>query len=139
MKISVRSNKRPKIKFLLVREFICPISFSRRWLTRYKKRQKFRPAVYFSLARIFHHASWNIRFLVSTISCTILSMFIAYHRTRLFVISKFRGWQNTDDKNARITNACYIVYVYIYLCVRIRVPRVQKHYQMAFKVCRAFD
>lgn len=106
-------------------------SLSADW--RDKSTETFGPAVYFSLARIFRHASQKVLSLVSTISFTILSMLIAYHRARIVVL-KFHGWQNASDKNAGIANARYIVHTYTCMYVSC-VPRAWERNQVVLEVC----
>lgn len=112
--------------------YLCPIS-PLSALIDATKAPKLSGPLYFSLARIFRHASQKVLSLVSTISFTILSMLIAYHRARIVVL-KFHGWQNASDKNAGIANARYIVHTYTCMYVSC-VPRAWERNQVVLEVC----
>ena len=126
------ATQRLKIKFPRMEIYLCPISLSQHWLTRQKHRNFRARCVYFSLARIFRHAKGTFARL-STISSTISSMLIAYHRARIVVL-KFHGWQNAADKNAGIANARYIVDTYTCMYVSAYHAR-EKRNQVVLEVC----
>lgn len=114
MKISVRDNKGPKIKFPPAREFICPISFSHADWRGIKTPKKFQPAQRISRSLARSLAYFSLCASRNALSpsrikrfCRCLSPIII---RRLFAVSKFRGWQSAGDKNARIANAHYVVH-----------------------------
>lgn len=97
MKISVRDNKGPKIKFPLAREFICPISFSHADWRDIKTPKNFSPPNVF-LARSL------VFFVVCVIKRTFVLSYQGFCRCLSpIIVHDYSPYRNSADDRARAT------------------------------------